>query len=449
MKNLKELQNLHLHFVGIGGISMSGLAQIAINNGAIVTGSDLSLGQEIDKLRSLGASVCLGHKPENLPPDTNLLVYTSAVKDDNPELVHAKALGISIMERAEFLGLVARCYNKVIAVAGTHGKTTTTAIISEIFTHAGLNPTIHLGGESIGLKGNTILGDDQYFVVEACEYKESFRYLNPYIGIITNIESDHLDYYKDYDDIRLAFERFADRSNKLISLERDNMVHIENQTIYGDWRAKQIEFVGNGYNFNVYYKNKFFHTFRINVLGEHNITNSLFAIATAHECGISRDVMELALANFVGVERRYETIKVFPEGCRLIIDYAHHPTELKASIDGIKDVFKRVLYVFQPHTYSRTKCLFAEFVEVLGDLYNLVVFETYPAREKVIAGGTAKDLYSALSSKSSAGNFQQKYFDNVEKLMEFLKAHADNFDCILVMGAGDLAEKLKRNYVNA
>ena len=198
MKNLKDLHNLHLHFVGIGGISMSGLAQIAISNGAIVTGSDLNLGLEIDKLKSLGAYICLGHKTENLPPDTNLLVYTSAVKDNNPELVQAKTLGIPIMERAEFLGSIARCYNKVIAVAGTHGKTTTTAIISEIFTHAGLEPTIHLGGESIGLKGNTILGEDKYFIVEACEYKDSFRFLNPYIGIITNIEADHLDFYKDY-----------------------------------------------------------------------------------------------------------------------------------------------------------------------------------------------------------------------------------------------------------
>lgn len=448
MKNFNNFNGLHVHFIGIGGISMSGLASIVIARGGRVSGSDISLSQETDKLKSLGAIIYAEHNASNITIDINLVVYTAAISSNNPELICARKLGIKVMERAEFLGLIASTYKHVIAVAGTHGKTTTTALVSEILYLAGFNPTIHIGGESIGLKGNTIIGDSDLFVVEACEYKESFRYLKPYIGIITNIEADHLDYYKDYEDVRAAFLRFASRSEKLISLNSDNLSHSEHQTIFGDWEIKHLEFVGDGYNFNVFFKKDFLGSFRINMLGEHNVTNALFAIATAYSLGVDINIIDKALSGFMGVERRYETIHRFKNGCSVIIDYAHHPTELNASIMGLEGVYKRTLYVFQPHTYSRTLRLFGEFIGVLEKLENLIIYETYAAREAVLDGGSAIDLYNALMSKDKA-NKNIQYFNSVEDLMRLIECKSREFDCILVLGAGSLAEILRRKYVNA
>ena len=451
MKKYNNLYGLRVHFIGIGGISMSGLASIVLSRGGFVQGSDLNSNKEIDRLVSMGACFLGNHDEKNIDKSIDLVVYSSAISSDNPELKRSKDLNIKIMERAEFLGLIASTYQRTIAVAGTHGKTTTTAMISEIFTLAGLNPTIHLGGESIGLKGNTIIGGEKYFIVEACEYKESFRFLYPYIGLITNIEADHLDYYKDYNDIRNAFLRFASRSTSLISLCQDNIEHEEGITIFGDWEARNIEFIYNGYSFNVYFKKQSIGTFRINMLGIHNVTNALFSIATAYLCGIDIDIIERALANFQGVERRYETVRLFDSGCRVIIDYAHHPTELKASIEGLKDVYSKALYVFQPHTYSRTLRLFSEFLEILEPLDNLIIFDTYPAREEVVIGGRAIDLYEELKLRKNKKNSVQnlQYFDSVEDLDKFIINSKKDFDCILVLGAGDLAEKLKRKYANA
>lgn len=451
MKKYNNLYGLRVHFIGIGGISMSGLASIVLSRGGFVQGSDLSFNKEIEKLVEMGACFLGKHDAKNIDKSIDLVVYSSAISSYNPELKKSKDLNIKIMERAEFLGIIASTYQRTIAVAGTHGKTTTTAMLSEIFTSAGLNPTIHLGGESIGLKGNTIIGGDNYFIVEACEYKESFRFLYPYIGLITNIEADHLDYYKDYDDIRNAFLRFASRSKTLISLSQDNIEHERSTTIFGDWEAKNIEFLYNGYSFNVYYKKQFNGTYRINMLGIHNVTNALFSIATAHLCGIDKDVIELALVNFQGVERRYETIKLFDSGCRVIIDYAHHPTELKASMEGLKDVYLKTLYIFQPHTYSRTLRLFSEFLKTLESMDNLILFDTYPAREEVVVGGRAIDLYEELKLRKDKKNSVQnlQYFDSVEELDKYIINAKKDFDCILVLGAGDLAEKLKRKYANA
>jgi len=421
---------------------MSGLAQMVLAKGGIVSGSDIAINAETEKLQRLGATIYHQHNPENLAEDIDLVVYTSAISKDNPELIYAEEHGVLTMERSEFLGVIARGFDKVIAVAGTHGKTTTTAMIAEIFSYSGLNPTIHLGGESIGLKGNTIVGDDDYLIVEACEYKESFRFLRPYIAIITNIEADHLDYYKDYDDVRNAFLRFANNSSNLISLEKDQIDHDYSRTIFGDWTIKSLEFIGDGYNFNVYFKDKFFETFRLNMLGEHNVTNALFAIATTYLCGIKKEDIVYALSSFQGVERRYERIYTYSSGCRVIIDYAHHPTELKSSIEGLQGVYERVLYVFQPHTYTRTKALFDEFIDVINSLSNITLFATYPAREKTIAGGTAMDLYSACSLEN------KKYFDEIEDLFSFFQETSEVYDCILVLGAGSLAENLKRKYNN-
>ena len=421
---------------------MSGLCKLSHHFGAHVLGSDSGDNPEIDNLKLMGIQVHNTHSADNITNNIDIVVYTSAIKQDNPEYIRAKSLGITLLERSEFLGIISNLYSHIIAVSGTHGKTTTTAMIGEIFVTAGLGPTIHIGGESIGLKGNTVIGDNQYFIVEACEYKESFRYLKPAISVITNIELDHLDYYKDYSAIHTAFQKFADNSDSVITSMDCNIKHNNMTIIFGDWEIKTCKFLCGGYNYNVNKKGELYDTFRLNMLGYHNVINSLFAIAVADKCGIDKSTINRAISSFIGVGRRYETIYTYSSGCRIIIDYAHHYTEIENSVVGIKDVFDKILVVFQPHTYSRTAKLFNEFVDTLSAIDNLVLYKTYPAREELITGGTAEDLYNAVTSKN------KEYFDDLDSLITFINSNSYKFDCVLVLGAGDLALDLKRNYTN-
>lgn len=417
---------------------MSGLAKILLSYGKKVLGSDSGESDNLEELETLGVKIYRTHLRENISNETHLVVYSGAIKKDNPELLEAEKLGIPIIERSELLGIIASQYKKVIAISGTHGKTTTTAMIGEIFVSAGGNPTIHIGGNSIGLKSNTVIGGDQYFIVEACEYRESFRFLNPYIGIITNIELDHLDYYKNMKSLKLAFQKFANNSKLIITGSAD----IQNKNkidISKAWTIKNLEAYGSGYNFNVYHNDEFFYSFRLNMIGIHNVSNALFAIAVSYECGIEKEVIASALSGFMGVSRRYEKISQLGT-CSVIIDYAHHPTELSSSIDGIKSVYKNILYIFQPHTYSRTLKLFDEFIDVLCCLPNLLLFETYPAREQVIAGGTAMDLFSRLEKN---GMKNLKYMCKVEDVTNHILNNCRSYDCVLILGAGNLAEKIK------
>lgn len=440
MKNLQNIHKFSLFFIGIGGISMSGLAKLSLHEGAKVRGSDLSNSPQVCHLRQLGIRVYGAHDADNITQDIDLVIYSGAIKGNNPELVRAREFGIPTMERSEYLGIIASRYNRVIAISGTHGKTTTTAMLGLIMQRAGLNPTIHLGGESINLGDNTVIGGGEYLVVEACEYRESFRYLKPYIGVITNIELDHLDYYRDYNAIHSAFSRFANRSDSVVVMAGTNINHNNLQSIGEDWCVKDIEALCGGYAFNVYVKNKYFHTFRINCIGQHNITNALFAIATAYQLGIDKEIIETALSDFMGVERRYEKIAKLGE-CNIIIDYAHHPTELSVSIDGIESVYDRILYIFQPHTYSRTIKLFDDFKDVLSPLKDLIIYETYPAREEEIIGGRAIDLFNNLKANDTL-----LYFDELGTLIGYINSQTQYYDCVLILGAGDLADKVKSYY---
>lgn len=419
---------------------MSGLAKLSLHFGAKVSGSDSGASPQLEALRGLGIEIHTSHCADNISGDIDVLVFSGAIKDGNPELVSARELGLIVMERSEFLGEISKCFKKVIAISGTHGKTTTTAILGLIMRYAGLNPTIHLGGESNDLHGNTIIGGEEYFLLEACEYRESFKYLRPYIGVITNIDLDHIDYYGNMDNIRKAFCGFASNCDKLIIDVGANIPHSDVTIINQDWQVKDVEYMLGGYNFNVYYLGKHYWTFRLNSLGMHNISNALFAIAVAHSLGIEKDVMERAIADFKGVERRYETIATLDGGCKVIVDYAHHPTEIRSSIEGIRGAFDKILYVFQPHTYSRTLGLFEGFKEVLDNVEDIIIYKTYPAREEYIAGGDARDLYAGLSVKNKA------YIDSIERLIRVIDINRNKCDCVLVLGAGDLADKLKEYY---
>ena len=443
MKKLEDFNGLHIYFIGIGGISMSGLAKLTAHFGAIVEGSDVGKNnQQIENLQNLGVKVNPFHSAENIKNNLDLVVYTSAISTNNPEYCRAIELGIRTIERAEFLGIISQFYKTAIAVSGTHGKTTTTAILGEILIEAGLEPTIHLGGESNNLRDNTVVGKRDFLVLEACEYKESFKYLRPQISVITNIELDHLDYYKDYRQIYNAFNNFAGNSGCVFASSESGILHKNQHLIFTDWQVKNLEFVGNGYNYNVLHKGIFYGTFRLNMLGVHNVHNSLFAIAVADTLGVDRDVISKAISNFKGVGRRYETIYTFGNGCRVIIDYAHHYTEIENSVRGIEEIYKNILIIFQPHTYSRTLKLFDEFVSTLSKYETVILFETYPAREEVMRGGTAEDLYKAITSKD------KMYMRNIDELVEYICQSSSTHNCVLVLGAGDLAERLKSKFQN-
>lgn len=441
MKRISNFVGLKVYFIGIGGISMSGLAKIMLSQGAIVSGSDISTNQlEVHKLRALGVKINDAHLPENITTDIDLVVYNSAIKEDNLELKRAKVLNIKTIERAELLGLIADNCNYVISISGTHGKTTTTALISEIFVFAGLNPTVHIGGESVNLGSNTVIGGNKYFIVEACEYCNSFRYLHSDCGLILNVEADHLDYYKDLEDIYTAFVGFAHNSNCVIVDKSVNLSH-KNKTIIGiEWVAKNIKFSSSGYDYDVYHKGTFWASIRLNVLGKHNITNSLFAIVVADKYGIDKAKIVEAVARFKGVARRCE--KIGEEGkIPVIIDYAHHPTEIGASIRGIREEYLSPLIIFQPHTYTRTLALFNEFKSVFGKEKDLILYPTYPAREVEILGGRAIDLVINLPNSIYARDFNELLMIIKDKL------NLQHFDAVLILGAGDLAEKMREYYL--
>jgi len=419
---------------------MSGLALLLRSMGCSVTGSDLSMDNaEVQKLKVQGIRVNHKHSAENIEQDIDMLVYTSAVKEDNPELIRARELGIPCLERAELLGLISLKYSNVIAISGTHGKTTTTAMLGEIFVRAGLQPTIHLGGVSVNLGSNTVVGGREYLILEACEYCDSFRFIPSDTAIITNIETDHLDYYKDLEDIYSSFQHFAEIAKSVVVGDKCHILHSNILIIGKSWSAKNIRFSNFGYDYDVYREGVFWGSFRLNLLGEYNITNSLFAIAVAEKYGIEKRLIIEAIARFRGVERRQEIIHNLL-GVPIVIDYAHHPTEIKASIGAIRQVYDNPLIVFQPHTYSRTISLFDDFVDVLKMEKNLVLFSTYPARESEVVGGRAEDLAEALP--------QSSFIDSVSEITEKIEQeiYEHNIDVVLILGAGDLAEKLKCCY---
>lgn len=418
---------------------MSGLARLLISSGCSVQGSDSGMDNpEIDKLRLDGVTVFSRHNALNIDQDIDFVVYTLAIKDDNPELIRARELGIPCYERAEVLGLIARAYSNVIAISGTHGKTTTTALIGEIFALAGLKPTVHIGGVSVNLQGSTIIGNKDYLILEACEYGNSFRFIASDTAVITNIEKDHLDYYKDIDDIVNSFSCFSCRAHHLISDITVNIDHKDRVVIGKDWQAKNISYSQNGYDFVIEHRGKFWGKARLNIIGKYNVNNALFAIAVADGYGIDKDTILRAISKFSGVERRCEKIASI-RGIPIIIDYAHHPTEISSVLHSLDAIYNNILVVFQPHTYSRTLSLFNEFVNALQDRKNLIIYSTYPAREKEIIGGRAEDLVSAIG----CAEYEYDFTRLVSRIDKAVKC---GFDLVLVLGAGNLAEMLKVHY---
>lgn len=426
---------------------MSALAILSRHNNCIVAGSDSCVSTLTKKLEKY-ISVYYGHKKNNIirfKPD--LVVYTGAIKSDNPELKFAQDNGIECMERSKYLGELCKNYERVIAISGTHGKTTTTAMIGEIFIKAGYNPTIHIGGEVVNLKGNLYIGDTKYFITEACEYKKSFECIHSDMGIINNIECDHMDCYKDYDDLVNSFKLFLSQSNMGL-IRCDNVLNTVKTTkvlyTFGDnnsnYYVDNIAPKDKGYTFDVYKDGILLSNFKINVMGRYNIENALVAIAVANIYGIHNDVIYTALENFNGVLRRNELLGKI-NNIPVYADYCHHPTEIKDSIQNYKEHYKKILCIFQPHTYSRTIKLLNEFVKCFDGVNKLVIYSTYPAREEYNYDGSETCLYKHLKHKN------KELIIDKTKLINYVQNISD-YDVVLILGAGDIYNIVKDNLFN-
>ncbi|WP_446898068.1 UDP-N-acetylmuramate--L-alanine ligase [Clostridium sp. LBM24168] len=441
-------KNRKVHFIGIGGISMSGLAEILIKKGFHVSGSDIKASPITDKLKSLGAEIFIGQIKENIDSDIDLIVYTAAISESNPEFIRAKELNIPVMVRAEFLGKIMKGHKYNIAISGTHGKTTTTSMLSSISLKANLDPTILVGGELDIIDGNVRVGHSQYFITEACEYKGSFLKFFPYIGVILNIDADHLDYYKDIYDIQNAFIKFAklipkdgyliccsddEKMNKVISSVKCNIITYGLKT--GDITAKNINYDEKGCaSFDVYKYDQFLFSINLNIPGKHNILNSLASIASALILDIPDKYIIEGLSNFKGAHRRFE-LKGKKNGITVIDDYAHHPTEIKATLSAAQNYpHKKIYCVFQPHTFSRTLNLYDEFVKAFDNVDELILADIYPAREK----DTHKVSSDMLSKSISSRGISCKNIHDFNDIVSYLDNTLKNGDLLLTIGAGDI-----------
>ena len=440
-----------IHFVGIGGMGMSGIAEILMSQGFIVSGSDLHKSETTEHLASLGARMCIGHDAAHIA-DAEVVVYSSAVKPlDNPETVAALERKVPIIRRAEMLSEVSRL-KYCLAIAGTHGKTTTTSMCGHVMMKASMDPTVIVGGRLKGLGGtNARLGKGDWIVLEADEYDRSFLQLLPTIAVITNVEADHLDIYSDLDDIKGAFVEFANKvpfyGTACVCLDdpgvRAILPSIKRVVVtYGlsaqcDVRADDITFNERSSRFTLIYNDSPLGEIELIVPGDHNIRNSLAACAIGLLCDIPFEVIRDGLADFGGVYRRFE-IKGEKGGILVIDDYAHHPTEIKATLAAARRGWKRrIVAVFQPHTYTRTRDFYAEFATSFDDADVLILTDVYPAREAPIEGITGKLIADAARD---AGHRNVHYVADKDDVPALLKDLVSEGDLVLTMGAGDIWE---------
>ena len=438
-----------VYFIGIGGISMSGLAEILPSKGFQVSGSDMKQSTETQHLQSIGINVNIGHKAENITDDIQLVIYTAAVKQDNPELIAAKQKNITIIDRAHLLGLIMKQYPYSVAISGTHGKTTTTGMVSDILLSANADPTITVGGILPTIQSNTKIGGNSYFIAEACEYFDSFLQFYPFIGVILNIEADHLDYFKNLDNIRASFHKFAQNiasngtliiNNTIPQLQQitENLsCHVETIGLEGEanWKAQNITHEPDGRNsFDVIYNDVCLGRVHLHIPGDHNITNALSAFAVAYTLSLSTEDIIKGLEKFHGTQRRFQR-KGEKNGVIVIDDYAHHPTEIKATLSAAKKIQHNTTYcVFQPHTYSRTKALFDSFATAFTDADVIIIADIYAAREKdngtINAQQLADEIVRHNKNALYCGNFQQ--------ITNYLNTHCKKGDLLLTVGAGDV-----------
>lgn len=446
LKNYK-----HIHCVGIGGIGLSAIAEILISRGYKVSGSDIKDNAVTAHLEALGAKIFFQHSEENLE-DTDLLIYSAAVSMENPELAKAKESGITMLTRAEALGIVMADYDISVAVSGTHGKTTTTSMISLMLENANVSPTILVGGILSELKGNVKVGNSEYFVTEACEYMDSFLKLRPRVEVILNIDSDHLDYFKDIEHIAESFKTFANlvpEQGFVVAYDANPFVKSAVNNLHcpvitfgfnetSDFYAKNIRFNSNGCPaYDLYNKGLFLDSLQLSVPGEHNVANSLAAIATCRGLQVPPEVIKRTLEEFTGTQRRFDMIGKAKAGFTVVDDYAHHPTEIRATLSAAKNVSHKKLWcLFQPHTYTRTRALFSEFADALSEADIIILAEIYAAREKNVYKISSKSLVEEIKKKHPE---KEVYFiADFELMAKFTLDNAQDGDLVITMGAGDI-----------
>lgn len=437
----------NLHFIGIGGIGMSGIAEVLLNQGFRITGSDLADSDVIQHLRDLGAEIAVGHRAENVR-GAQLVVYSSAVRQDNVEMAEARRLNLPIIPRAEMLGELMRM-KYGIAVAGTHGKTTTTSMIGAVLTEAELDPTIIVGGKVKSLLTNARLGSGEFLVAEADEFDRSFLRLTPAIAVITTLETEHLDCYKDLDEIKKAFLQFADHvpfyGAVVACLDEPGVAELIPQMrrrviTYGfspkaDIRAGDPSFSEAQTRFDVYLRGGKPEEVTIHSPGVHNVKNALAAVGVADELNIPFRVVRRGLEKFRGVERRFE-IKGEVGGVLVVDDYAHHPTEIQATLAAARRGWKRrIVAVFQPHLYTRTRDFAGDFGASFADADLLIVTDVYPAREQPIPGITGELVADAARC---AGHPQTHYVQDKTQIVAELMCRVQPGDMVITLGAGDI-----------
>ena len=440
---------MHIHFIGIGGISMSGLAEILLKEGFTVSGSDTKESPLTKKLESEGAHIAYGQCAENITPGIGCVVYTAAINRSNPELIEAVARKIPMLTRAELLGQLMKNYDTPIAVSGTHGKTTTTSMISHILLEADMDPTISVGGILKAIGGNIRVGSSGTFITEACEYTNSFLHFFPKISVILNIEEDHLDFFKDLEDIRHSFHQFAallpDDGTLVINGDIKDYPEIYsglscNVVTYGssgdfDYSADNISYDENGHvSFDLILHGEKTDHICLSVTGDHNVSNALSAIAVADLLDIPMAVTKKGLLSFTGTDRRFEYKGEF-NGVTVVDDYAHHPTEIEATLKAAQhSPHNSVWCVFQPHTYTRTKAFFHEFAEALSHADHLVLADIYAARETDTLGISSADLAEETAKLGT----DTHYYPSFEEIEAFLKENCRPVDLLITMGAGDV-----------
>ncbi|MCG2712369.1 MAG: UDP-N-acetylmuramate--L-alanine ligase [Candidatus Omnitrophica bacterium] len=460
MQSLEKISpNRKIHFIGIGGVGMSALAGILLAYGYKVSGSDLKINKMTQRLKTQGAEVSLGHRPENIDAQ-DLVIYSSCIKENNPEIIEANKKNIPTMHRASMLGLLMdkKCG---IAVAGTHGKTTTTSLIALVLKTGGLDPSFAIGADVDVLGGNAYRGESKYFVAEADESDGSFLELNPYYSVITNIDREHLDYYEDLNHIVLTFEKFignTDKNGVLFCCRDDENIRkaLKNYRgrviTYGfnndaDVQAFNIRLQAMQSVFECRYNGRSLGDFILNIPGKHNILNALAAISIGVEAAIDEDSIKNALYLFTGANRRFQ-VKNSRGGIMIVDDYAHHPTEIKATLEAARGWKKRIVGVFQPHRYSRTKFLKKEFGICFTYADHVVITDIYAANETPLDGIGAKAIYEEVKQSGH----KSVCFLPREKIKDYLLETVKDGDMLLMLGAGDigsLAEELNQKFRSA
>ena len=451
---------VHIHFIGIGGISMSGLARLLASRGFTVSGSDWHESDLTKELEALGIRVAIGQRAENITKDIDLVVYTAAVHSDNEEFCAAQEANIPLMPRSVLLGQIMKQYPHSVGIAGTHGKTTTTSILSVLLLAGELDPTITVGGVLDVIGGNLRIGSSDYFVAEACEYTNTFLSLYPTDVIVLNVEEDHLDFFKDINDIRASFAKYVElvpaHGTAYVNSEIEEYASLfagascqvasygilegelssENLSSPYTYAAANVVYDNHGCgSFDFIAEGKFLGRVQMGLIGRHNVSNALPAIALALKYGVSMETIIGALPSFTGTRRRFE-YKGTLGGITIYDDYAHHPTEIKATLSSAKCGQKRTVTVFQPHTYTRTKALLSEFAESLALSDVVVMAKIYAARETDTLGVSSQTLADEIAKKGK----EVYCFDTFDEIENFLLQFCEDGDLLITMGAGDIVK---------